>query len=155
MRHSVKLLLLVVLLCFVPSASIAQKSRRTKRAPSSAPICKDASVPDDGSIARAYANRASNIQVAGEGTVIRVLPDDRDGSRHQRFIVQLTSGQTLLIAHNIDIAPRLDGLTIGDCVSFNGEYIWNQKGGVIHWTHHDPEGRHAAGWLKHKGRTFQ
>ena len=62
-------------------------------------------------------------QCEGEGKVIRVLADDLDGSRHQRFIVQLASGQTLLITHNIDIAPRISGLKAGDSVSFNGEYV--------------------------------
>jgi hypothetical protein len=107
------------------------------------------------SIAHAFASRASDVQVEGEGTVIRILPDDLDGSRHQRFIVELPSGQTLLIAHNIDLAPRIDALQEGDNVSFNGEYVWNEKGGVIHWTHHDPRGRHVAGWIKHNGKTFR
>lgn len=106
-------------------------------------------------IGSAFTNGASNIQVEGEGTVIRVLPDDLDGPRHQRFIVQLESGQTVLIAHNIDIAPRINGLEVGDGVSFNGEYVWNAKGGVIHWTHHDPQGRHVAGWVKHNGKTYK
>jgi len=114
-----------------------------------------ASRVDDDSIGRAFASRASNIQVEGEGTVSRVLPDDLDGSRHQRFIVQLASGQTLLFAHNIDIAPRIDGLNEGDSVRFNGEYVWNAKGGVIHWTHHDPGGRHVAGWVIHNGKTYK
>ena len=112
------------------------------------------SVSDD-AIGRAFASGASNIQVEGEGTVIRLLPDDMDGSRHQRFIVELASGQTLLFAHNIDIAPRIASLDVGDTVRFSGEYIWNAKGGVIHWTHHDPHGRHAAGWVMHNGKTFQ
>ena len=64
---------------------------------------------DDSPIGRAFASGTSDIQVEGEGTVIRVLADDLDGSRHQRFIVQLASGQTLLITHNIDIAPRITG----------------------------------------------
>ena len=88
-------------------------------------------------------------------TVIRVLADDLNGSRHQRFIVELASRQTLLITHNIDIAPRIDGLEVGDSVRFNGEYVWNEKGGVIHWTHHDPRGRHVAGWVIHNGKTYK
>lgn len=110
---------------------------------------------DDSPIGRAFANGASDIQVEGEGTVIRVLPDDLNGPRHQRFIVQLASGQTLLMTHNIDIAPRIDGLKVGDSVRFSGKYVWNEKGGVIHWTHHDPQGRHVAGWVKHNGKTYQ
>jgi hypothetical protein len=109
----------------------------------------------DDPIGRAFASGASDVQVEGEGKVIRVLADDLDGSRHQRFIVQLASGQTLLITHNIDIAPRIDGLKAGDRVSFNGEYVWNDEGGVIHWTHHDPQGRHVAGWVIHDGKTYK
>ena len=48
----------------------------------------------------AFNNEESNIQVRGSGRVIRVLPDDNEGSRHQKFIVELGSGQTLLISHN-------------------------------------------------------
>ena len=103
----------------------------------------------------AYANRQSDIQVKGEGTVTRGLSDDLDGSRHQRFILRLSSGQTLLISHNIDLAPRIDHLRAGDNVGFFGEYEWNANGGVVHWTHHDPAGRHVAGWLKHQGKTYQ
>jgi hypothetical protein len=110
---------------------------------------------DDSPIGRAFKSGASNIQVEGEGTVTRILTDDLNGRRHQRFIVSLASGQTLLVAHNIDIAPRIAGLKEGDSVRFNGEYVWNEKGGVIHWTHHDPEGRHVAGWVKHNGKTFK
>ena len=109
----------------------------------------------DDPIGRAFASRASDVQVEGEGKVISVLADDLDGSRHQRFIVQHASGQTLLITHNIDIAPRITGLKVGDSVSFNGEYVWNEKGGVIHWTHHDPQGRHVAGWVIHDGKTYK
>ena len=94
-------------------------------------------------------------QVSGIGKVTRVLADDNDGSRHQRFILELNSGRTLLIAHNIDLAPRISALRTGDTVSFYGEYETNAQGGVIHWTHHDPQGRHVAGWLEHDGRRYQ
>ena len=97
----------------------------------------------------------SGDQVRGSGTVIRILPDDDRGSRHQRFILRLPSGQTVLVAHNIDLAPRIPSLRVGDKVSFYGEYAWNNKGGVIHWTHRDPAGRHVAGWLEYAGRRYQ
>ena len=87
--------------------------------------------------------------------MVKVLPDDNEGSRHQKFILELASGQTILIAHNIDLAPRIPDLRDGESVSFYGEYEWNERGGVVHWTHHDPQGRHVDGWLKHDGKTFQ
>lgn len=103
----------------------------------------------------AYENRQSNIQVRGSGVVVRILPDDLQGRRHQRFILRLSSDQTILISHNIDIAHRVDALRQGDTVEFFGEYEWNSKGGVVHWTHHDPDGRHEVGWLKHKDVIYQ
>ena len=103
----------------------------------------------------AYNNRQSDTHVQWEGTVTKVLRDDLKGSRHQRFILKLNTGLTILIAHNIDLAPRIDQLKKGDTVAFFGEYEWNSKGGVIHWTHHDPSGRHVGGWLKHDDNTYQ
>ncbi len=103
----------------------------------------------------ATAEWQSGAQVAGEGTVSRILGDDSMGDRHQRFILTLDSGRTLLIAHNIDIAPRIESLREGDTVSFSGEYEWNDKGGVVHWTHLDPQGQHEAGWIRHQGRVYQ
>ena len=115
----------------------------------------DGASGDDSEIGRAFKNRTSDVQVEGKGVVTRIIADDLAGSRHQRFILRLASGQTLLIAHNIDIAPRVAGLQQGDTVSFYGEYVWNAQGGMVHWTHRDPEGKHVAGWLKHNGRTYQ
>lgn len=106
-------------------------------------------------IAAAFRAQRSDVQVAGQGIVDRVLRDDLDGSRHQRFILRLDNGQTLLVAHNIDLAPRIPDLRRGDHVAFYGEYEWNSQGGVIHWTHHDPAGRHVDGWLRHNGRTYR
>lgn len=103
----------------------------------------------------AFNEQRSGVQVRGEGRVSKLLADDNDGSRHQRFILALSSGQTILVAHNIDLAPRIATLKSGDSVAFNGVYEWNAKGGVVHWTHHDPSGRHQAGWLKHAGQTYQ
>lgn len=102
----------------------------------------------------AFEQRATALPVQGQGVVTRVLPDDVDGP-HQRFILRLDSGQTLLVTHNIDLAPRIPLLREGDAVAFSGVYEWNSQGGVVHWTHHDPQGRRAAGWLQHDGTLYQ
>lgn len=94
-------------------------------------------------------------QSTGAGEVVRILQDDNQGSRHQKFIVKMPSGQTLLIAHNIDLAPRIGSLRVGDTVTFLGVYANNSKGGVIHWTHRDPRGKHPGGWLQKGGRKYQ
>jgi hypothetical protein len=113
------------------------------------------SAATDATLSRAFDQRLSNLQVRGEGVVIKLLADDTRGSRHQRFLLRLSSGQTLLIAHNIDLASRIEPLSEGDRIAFHGEYEWNDKGGVIHWTHHDPQRRHVDGWLEHRGRRYQ
>ena len=127
------------------------------RQPADSPVelaAQDAGVAESETDA-AYDGQRSNVQVRGSGAVSRLLPDDNDGSRHQRFILKLDSGLTVLVAHNVDLAPRIDSLQEGDEVEYYGEYEWNGKGGVVHWTHHDPRGSHVGGWLKHKGRTYQ
>ena len=103
----------------------------------------------------AFKNHFSRVQVTGRGSVDRILRDDNEGKRHQKFILRLPSEQTLLVAHNIDLAPRLNGIQVGDTIEFHGQYEWNPKGGVLHWTHNDPRGRHKAGWLKYNGKTYQ
>lgn len=127
----------------------------TTVAPAFAPPDAVAPSPTDTLLAQAFQQRRGNFQITGALPVSRVLPDDRDGSRHQKFILQTSTGQTVLVAHNIDIAPRIPSVQVGDIVEFNGEYEWNEKGGVIHWTHRDPDGRHTPGWLRHRGATYQ
>ena len=109
----------------------------------------------DALIGQAFNQHRSDLQIEGQGRVIKQLADDTRGSRHQRFILRLNSGQTLLIAHNIDLAPKIQNLGVGDAVAFFGEYEWSEKGGTLHWTHRDPAGRHVDGWLKHEGQIYQ
>jgi len=94
-------------------------------------------------------------RMCDSGNVIKLLSDDNKGSRHQRFILKLSSGQTLLIAHNIDLAPRINALQTGDVVKFCGDFEPNKKGGVVHWTHHDPNKKHIGGWLEHNKRKYE
>ncbi|MGI9283919.1 MAG: DUF3465 domain-containing protein [Pseudomonadales bacterium] len=75
------------------------------------------------------------------------LEDDNYGDRHQRFLVERAGLPSLLVAHNIDLAPRAP-LSHGMTIYIKGRYEWNEKGGVIHWTHHDPQRREPGGWLR-------
>lgn len=102
----------------------------------------------------AIEQQKSDVQVAGKGVVFKLLPDDNIGSRHQKFLMEV-NGKSLLIAHNIDLAPRIDDLQEGDTIEFFGEFEWNNKGGVVHWTHHDPRNKHPHGFLKHNGNVYQ
>jgi hypothetical protein len=51
--------------------------------------------------------------------------------------------------------PKTPKIKIGGIIKFYGIYEWNAKGGVIHWTHHDPNGKHIQGYLKYKGKIYQ
>jgi hypothetical protein len=110
---------------------------------------------NDALFKQAFESRSSGELVEGVGEVLKVLRDDVEGSRHQRFIVRLKSGQTILIAHNIDLAPRVPSLKTGAVIEFSGVYEWNKSGGTVHWTHHDPDGEHEAGWIRYDGRIYQ
>lgn len=139
----------IVLLCGLIAAGLVLHRRAPQPAPTpAAPIATQSA---DAPLA---ADRATR-EITGHGTVIRLLRDDTNGDRHQRILLRLPDGGTLLVAHNIDLAARVAPLALGDTLEFHGEYIWNDKGGVVHWTHRDPAGRHAAGWVRHAGRTFQ
>jgi hypothetical protein len=131
----------------------------TPSAPPAGPAPPAASAPPvpagvDSGIAEAFRRHRSNVDVVAAGRVARLLADDRAGSPHQRFLVRLSGGATVLVAHNLDLAPRVP-LAAGDSVELRGEYEWNDRGGVIHWTHRDPGGHHAAGWIRYQGRLYQ
>ena len=148
---------LLVLVLIVAGAWGLQQFR-TDAAPGAAPdgfAAADArAAVDDRALLAAIDARESGVQVGGAGHVARVLADDDRGSRHQRFILEIDPGRTLLVAHNIDLAPRVP-VAPGDSVELRGEYEWSPRGGVIHWTHRDPDARREAGWIRRDGRLFQ
>ena len=108
----------------------------------------------DKRLAWAFENQISEIRVICSGKVVYKLADDIADIRHQRFLIELASGQTLLIVHNIDLVKRVKPLRLGDKVIVRGEYIWNDKGGLIHYTHRDPAGIQPSGWIKHRGVLY-
>lgn len=105
-------------------------------------------------VENAFDKGLNDVLIECAGVVVHLLPDDTEGSQHQLFLVELANDITLKVAHNIDLAPRVP-VERGDWIAFYGEYEWNEKGGVMHWTHHDPAGRHPDGWLLHRGETYQ
>lgn len=121
----------------------------TKTAPAASPPASD-----DALVERLFREERSDEIVTVAARVKKTLPDDNDGSRHQRFILELATGRTLLVAHNIDLAPRVP-LREGDTVVVHGEYEWSQQGGVLHWTHHDPGNRREGGWIEHAGQRYE
>lgn len=106
-------------------------------------------------IRRLHARRATDEMVTDAGLVVKLLPDDNEGSRHQRLLVDVdNAGLTIKLSHNIDLAPRVPARE-GDRVTFRGEYAWNALGGAVHWTHHDPRGWREGGWVELRGRRYE
>jgi hypothetical protein len=112
------------------------------------------SADQSGVVETAFAEERSGLWVKVQGRVTRLLDDDRDGSRHQRFILELDSGHTVMVAHNIDLAQRVP-LQNNSQLVVSGRYEWNARGGVIHWTHHDPEHGRTGGWIEFNGTVYR
>ena len=102
---------------------------------------------------RSYEKNDTGRWIEDTGFVVKLLSDDDDGSRHQRFIVELKQRQSLLMAHNIDLAPRVP-VGLGDRIRFRGVYEWNELGGLVHWTHHDPMGVEDGGFIRYRARDY-
>ncbi len=106
-------------------------------------------------VAEQFRKKKSDVILTDRGTVVHLLPDDNEGSRHQRFLVEVAkSDVTIKIAHNIDLAPRVP-VSKGDRISFKGEYEYNELGGALHWTHHDPKQWRDGGWIDHAGVRYE
>lgn len=133
----------------------------SERVPDSVPIVERASpaaapaerISED-AIRQLIEGEISGEMVTLEAEVVKVLPDDNDGSRHQRLLLALESGGTVLISHNIDLASRVPAEE-GDVIVVRGQYEWNEKGGVVHWTHHDPKGWREGGWIEVGGERYE
>ena len=82
------------------------------------------------------------------------MNDDDEDARHQRFVVELRGGQTLLVANNLELSRRVP-LGLGDRIRFRGLYEWNDFGGLVHWTHRDPLGDEGGGWIRHRRDCYR
>lgn len=109
---------------------------------------------DNAKIAQLFKQKKSDTWVTAYGKVGKVLPDDNKGSRHQRFLLDIGQQKWLLVAHNIDLAPYVP-LKKGDQLIVHGEYEYNDKGGVIHWTHHDPRGYKDGGYIELNNKRYE
>lgn len=130
----------------------AEASKRTPQAtlPTGGTLGPD----DDETVRTVRRAKRSDAQVEIRARVSKLLPDDDDTPRHQRFLLGLSDGSTVLVAHNLDLAPRVP-VDKGSIIRAFGEFEWNEKGGVLHWTHKDPKRRHPDGWIEVDGRRYQ
>ena len=144
----------VILAASIALSFTACKAPNNTAKPESAAVAVSASM-DAGPIVEAYGAKRNLPMVQGSGIVTRVLKDDTKGLQHQKFLLKVSDNITILIAHNIDLAPRVADIAEGDVVGFKGEYIYTTKGGTVHWTHKDPRGHHEGGWLRHNNQLYE
>ena len=110
--------------------------------------------PGSAAIVEAFEAKRSGVWVEAEGPIVHILPFDDKPPRHQNFLVEIAPDHTVKVSHNVDLAPRAP-IRKGTRIRFRGRYEYNAKGGVVHWTHHDPKGRLPGGALEYDGKTYR
>jgi hypothetical protein len=149
----------------VPNPNNYEYYKRSKT-PKPAPAPKPAPGPTSGTsgdqslpagqralAAAIQSRRGVNFIEVQDAKVIDVLPDDLVGSQHQKWVVELENGATILSVFNLDICERVP-LKIGDRVSMGGQFIWDKGGGLIHWIHKDPRGNRPDGYVELNGVRY-
>lgn len=102
----------------------------------------------------AQASRAKKVEIIFSARVKKILRDDTRGLPHQRLLLAVDNGSTVLLAHDIKYAPKVP-VQVGDLLTIKGEYIWNPKGGVVHWTHRSDTPRHEGGYVELEGQRYE
>jgi hypothetical protein len=110
---------------------------------------------DNAAVKAAFERHAENVELTASGAVDRILSDqDGPSGPHERFIVRLPDvAMTVLVEHNLSIAPRVP-VAVGEAVLIHGEYVWNAQGGLMHFTHHDPDRSHEGGYIVYAGKRY-
>ena len=109
---------------------------------------------DQSQVLQAQQSHATKVEIIFSARVKKLLPDDTKGLPHQRFLLEIENGTTVLVAHDTKYAPKVP-IQPGDVVTIKGEYIWNRKGGVIRWTHRSDTPRHEGGYIEFDGQKYQ
>ncbi len=106
-------------------------------------------------IAFLYKQQRGGVMVTSIGRIAKLLEDQQKPYPAQVVLIRLTSGQKLLVKHNIDKSSPLPNLTVGEMLTFSGTYKWNNKGGIVYSTHQQLDNPLRSGWLKYQGVTYQ
>jgi hypothetical protein len=118
--------------------------------------CSAMQSPDDPAVCAAYSAGRSHVEVVADGSVKRILGIQPGVvSPHEGFLMELGAGCRLVVRveANTDFTGPI-ALVPGERVVVKGEYEYYPLGGVIHWTHRDPRGRHEGGYIEARGRTY-
>ncbi|WP_413944256.1 DUF3465 domain-containing protein [Bdellovibrio sp. HCB-162] len=109
---------------------------------------------NDSDIVRAVNEQRRVNFVEGGGMVVtKVLPDDNNGLKHQKWVVRLSNGKTMQAVYNSDMCPRVP-VKVGDVVAMGGMFLWTNTGALLHWLHHDPRGNRPDGYVYVNGKYY-
>lgn len=101
----------------------------------------------------AHRYRQTGFMAEVDGTVARILMDDKEDRRNQKFTMRLGNGQMVLVIHDQETAGRVP-LSVGDSVLVRGEYVWTETGGTLRHTRRDYSARRLHGWIDHRGERY-
>ncbi len=74
-------------------------------------------------------------------------------AEHEEFLAQTGAGP-IDVVDNVDLAPRVP-VQPGDQIEVRGEMVHDPgRDPVVHWTHHDPDHRHADGFIRFRGQVY-
>jgi hypothetical protein len=119
--------------------------------------CSTTQSPNDRALCDAYSAQRSHVEVVADGTVTRVLGVAPGRvSPHEGFLLRLASGCSLVVRveANTDFTGPIP-MAEGQRVAVKGEYEFYPRGGVVHWTHRDPRGRHEGGYIQTGGQLYE
>ncbi len=109
---------------------------------------------NDSEIVKVVSAQKGAYYVQGSGMVVKtVLPDDTQGAQHQKFIVTLSNGQNMMAVYNSDMCERVP-VKVGDVVAMGGQFIWTDRGALLHWLHRDPRKNRPDGYVYLNGKYY-
>ena len=95
------------------------------------------------------------VRYTGTVTTPPIFFTSRHSHRtHEQFDVRGDDGSGFRVVDNVSIAPRVPAHP-GDRVTVQGELVRARSPlPIVHWTHHDPGGRHPDGFVSLNGRVY-
>ncbi len=113
---------------------------------------RDGNVLEDSIERLQYAmDRDSKTQLLLAGKIVKILPEDKQGRPHQKFVLNYQGLVNITVIHNTQFESL--PLNVGDDVLVCGEYL-NSFGNKIHWTHFDPREKHLGGFIYLNGMVY-
>ncbi len=143
--HKILSLLLAVSFTFSASFSYSYQTQQPR----------PGQITDDADLVRAArAQKRQHYIEAGNLVVTKILPDDRQGLKHQKWEARLSNGQKIQVVYNSDMGARVP-VEVGDQFGVGGEFVWGRQNvGIMHWLHEDRKDRRPDGYVYHEGQVY-